>query len=167
MEVENSSLFLPWYNFELIEHLQSYLKPEMNIFEYGIGFSSLFYAEKKCTVYGVETRLSWKNKVETLAKENDLNERINIELCENVANFHKAVLKYDKIFDVIVVDSIQRLACLKAAKSVYKKGLIILDNSERPNLSEAKNIMAGFNLLEFEGKRPHDAKTSSALVFFK
>jgi hypothetical protein len=167
MEVENSSLFLPWYNFKLIEYLNAYLKNDMVIFEYGVGFSSLFYAGKKCTVYGVETRIEWKKKIEDLAKENDLCGKIQIQHCNDIVNFHKAVLKYDKIFDVIVVDSIQRLACLKAAKSVYKKGLVILDNSERPNLSEAKNIMAGFNFLEFEGKRPHDAKTSSALVFFK
>jgi hypothetical protein len=167
MEVENSSLFLPWYNFKLIEHLQSYLKPEMNIFEYGSGFSSLFYAQNGCTVYGVETRIEWKKKIEDLAKENDLNERINIELCENVENFYKAILQYEKIFDVIIVDSIQRLACLKEAKFVYIKGLIILDNSERLNLIDAKNIMMGFDFIEFQGKRPHDENESSALVFFK
>lgn len=166
MEVENSSTFLPWYNFQLIEYLNSYLKSNMVIFEYGVGFSSLFYAQKNCTVCGVETRMEWKNKIANLAKENGLSERINIKLCENITNFHKMIFEYDFEFDVMVVDSIQRLACLESAKSVYKKGLIILDNSERENLQNAKNIMTGFEYLEFEGKRPHDGKTSKATVYF-
>ena len=167
MQVENSSLFLPWYNFNLIEYLNSYLKSNMVIFEYGIGFSSLFYAQKNCNVYGIETRIEWLERVQSLAKKHNLEGKIAISHCQDIPNFHKSLLNFNIDFDVIVIDSIQRLACLEIAKQKYQKGLIVLDNSERPNLKEAKNIMHGFNFLEFEGKRPNDDKTSSALVFFK
>ena len=167
MQVENSSLFLPWYNAPLIEYLHNYLKPEMNIFEYGCGFSSLFYAQKGCTVYGVETKREWSQKINILAKEHKLQDRMNIRICTEIQNFYKSILSYDVIFDVIIIDSIQRLACLEVAKSVYKKGIIILDNTERPNLQNAKNIMNGFKFLEFEGERPSDVKVSKSLVFLK
>lgn len=167
MQAENSPHFLPWYNFPLIEFVKSQIEHDMNIFEYGCGFSTLFYAQNGCNVYGIETRQEWIEKVRTLAEMNNIETKINVNLCEKIADFHKAALEYHIKFDIIAVDSIQRLACLEAAKSIYNGGFIILDNSERPNLQNAKNTMEGFKFLEFHGKRPHDEGTSSALVFYK
>lgn len=167
MQDENSRCFLPWYNVPLTEFIQSYIKPSMNIFEYGCGFSTLFYAQQSCNVYGIETRSAWIEKIQILAKQNNIDDKIHIKLCETISNFHRSILKYDITFNLTIIDSIQRMACLETVKSLYKSGTIILDNSERTNLQNAKNLMKGFQFLEFHGTRLHDQNTTSALVFYK
>jgi hypothetical protein len=60
--------------------------------------------------------------------------------------------------------------CLETAVNFCKStGIILLDNSERDNLKNAKNKMlnAGFHAIEFSGNGPMRTDISFATVFFK
>ena len=138
----------------------------MNIFEYGCGFSTLFYAQKQCTVYSVETNDEWSDKISTIAKEHNLAENINIKLCKP-HEVPQAICEYNTSFNIIIVDSLHRIECLKNAKEVYCGGIIILDNSERENLQTANNIMSNFEHETFEGEGVNRSGTSQATVFWK
>ncbi len=167
-----SNLILPWYNFPLINFIQSYIKPQMNIFEFGTGISSIFYAHNGCNIYGVEANIEWLTKVQILAKEKNLSNRISIEFCKKSHEIASYLAKVpqnngcDIEFDAIIIDSYNRIECLAEAKKFYKKGIIILDNSERENLKEAKKVMKNFDYLHFKGNGLNRDGESESLVFF-
>jgi hypothetical protein len=164
--MQDGNSFLPWYNFALIEFLNSYIKPNINVFEYGCGFSTLFYAQKQCNVYCVETKLEWIDNITKLACKYGLTDKINIKFCKP-HEMPKQIFESHIEFNVIIIDSLHRIECLKQAKKVYKKGVIILDNSERDNLQEAEKLMHGFECRIFEGHGVNREDTSQAKVFFK
>lgn len=157
--------FKPWYNFPLVEFLDAYIQPNMNIFEYGCGFSTLYYAQKKCNVYGVESSSTWLEKTTQLAQKHNLNQYISIIKCK-ANDMPKQIHQFNVNFDIIIVDSHHRLECLMETKKT-NCGMIILDNSERESLQKANNIMTGFEIKVFTGNGFNRKGTSEAKVFLK
>ena len=51
--------FLPWYNSEVINFLNNYLTNKMDVFEYGGGNSTLYYAGKVASVSTIEAKTEW------------------------------------------------------------------------------------------------------------
>ena len=145
--------FLPWYNAEVINFLNHHLTNKMDVFEYGGGNSTLYYANKVASVSTIETRKEWLDFV----LKNATTQNIEIKLPNTIANFANEIENFQKrIFDIIVVDSRDRAKCLiKSVNYIKKDGLIILDNSERENLSSAKSQMReiGFKEQVFSGVR--------------
>ena len=168
MQVNSSLQILPWYNYPLIAFLESYIKPSMNIFEFGTGFSTIFYAQNNCKVFGVECNVEWIEKVQELAKMYNIEENIAIEFCPKSHEIARYIKNIDELieFDAIVIDSYNRIECLEEAKKRGAK-VIILDNSERPNLEHAFEIMQGFEVLHFKGEGPNRNGVSESLVFHK
>ncbi len=168
MQVNSSLQVLPWYNYPLITFLESYIKPSMNIFEFGMGFSTIFYAQNNCKVFGVECNAEWIEKVQELAKMYNIEQNISIEFCQKSHEIARYIKNIDESieFDAIVIDSYNRIECLEEAKK-RGAGIIILDNSERPNLEHACEIMHDFDVLKFKGEGPNRSGVSEALVFHK
>lgn len=164
--MQDGKSFLPWYNFPLIEFLNSYIKPNMNIFEYGCGYSTLFYAQKDCNVYSVETKKEWIEKIQTLAIKNNLYHKIHITQ-SNPHKFPQMIHQYEINFDIIIIDSYHRLSCLTEAKMKNSNSIIILDNSERENLQKADIIMQEFQCKIFEGNGVNRETSSQAKVFYR
>ena len=140
----------------------------MNIFEFGTGFSTIFYAQNNCKVFGVECNVEWIEKVQELAKMYNIEENIAIEFCPKSHEIARYIKNIDELieFDAIVIDSYNRIECLEEAKKRGAK-VIILDNSERPNLEHACEIMQGFEVLHFKGEGPNRSGVSESLVFHK
>ncbi|MFT4967179.1 MAG: hypothetical protein ACI9CD_000176 [Candidatus Deianiraeaceae bacterium] len=161
--MQEGNTFIPWYNDQLVDFLSAYLKEGMEVFEYGCGYSTLFYAQKSCNVYASETRQEWVTEINTIAQKNNLINNINIQII-HPTEFPQSILCNRVQYNVIAVDSIRRLECLKCAKSSCN-GIIILDNSERENLQQADCIMQGFQYKVFEGRGVNREGTSQAKVY--
>jgi|GEM_PF-2971260 len=172
---------LPWYNQASIDFLESN-KPLLcnyNIFEYGLGYSTIYYSHFVKSITGVETRMEWHNLVNaSLPKKQNENLRLNLQLISPnlVHNFADSIeelffcYKFDKSF--IIIDSNQRAKCLEksTAFALQNQGLnvvIMLDNSERLNLQApiegAKNL--GFFTKTFSSARPSDGLVSHSTFF--
>jgi hypothetical protein len=54
---------LPWMNYPFIDFLSKRLYPEMEIFEYGAGYSSLYFANRVGKVISVEYNKEWYDKI--------------------------------------------------------------------------------------------------------
>src|SRR5207253_3435163 len=52
-------LELPWFSYAAIDFLQSYLRSEMQVFEFGSGGSTLFFAQQCKSVTSVEDNAHW------------------------------------------------------------------------------------------------------------
>src|SRR5207248_5255473 len=56
---ERAELELPWFSYAAIDFLKSYLRNEMQVFEFGSGGSTLFFAQYCKSVASVEDNAHW------------------------------------------------------------------------------------------------------------
>ena len=159
--------FIPWYNYSVIDFLNEKLTHEMSVFEFGCGYSTLFYAKRCGRVYSVDVKKDWIIKIETeLLAKNYIN--AEIFLIEN--NFSESIDKVEEKFDIIAIDSEDRLACsITAYYNLAKNGVIILDNSERENYVAIFDFFAerGFKSLTFTGIGSLRYEKSSTTIFYR
>ena len=159
--------FIPWYNYSVIDFLNEKLTQEMSVFEFGCGYSTLFYAKKCGRVYSVDTKKDWIIKIETeLFAKNYIN--AEIFLIEN--NFSESIDKVEEKFDIIAIDSEDRLACsITAYYNLAKNGIVILDNSERENYVVIFDFFyeRGFKSLTFTGIGSLRYEKSSTTIFYR
>lgn len=148
--------FLPWMNYEAISHLKKILHKEMLVFEYGSGYSTIFFALRTKKIVSIEHNHNWYLNVKSIFNKNKI-ENIEYKLIEpelldeqSVKNrdftdfnlfftsdeeyknykfeaYVKEIDNYpDKFFDLIVIDGRARPACIKHSLAKVKSDGIIL-----------------------------------------
>jgi predicted O-methyltransferase YrrM len=140
----------------------------MNIFEYGSGYSTLFFAKYCNNVISSEAREKWRDLTTNLASENGL-ENININLVPK-HEFVQSISSHDRKFDIIIVDSEFRNDCITISTDfITEDGIIILDNSERSELYKSLDYMKskGFKNIEFMGIKPNSDMPSRTTIFYR
>ena len=160
---------IPWYTYPAIEYLSQFDYADKKIFEFGCGYSSLFWANRALKVVSVEDNPQW------FAEWRKSFNKSNLEIRwrdEDEAYFN-AILEKDELYDVIAVDGKCRAYCAATAvKKLAKGGIIILDDSDRINTSaeyvKAVEILKSANLLQvdFYGFCPMNNYTKTTSVFF-
>ncbi len=136
-------LELPWISYGAIDFLKEFVRPDMSVFEYGSGGSTLFFARRAAAVTSTEDNRLWMDKVAQRLAQLGLNNAL-FQYHEfdfkQPANFkHSRYLHSipDKKFDIIVVDGTEeaidvRSICFQhAEKFVRNGGIIIVDDSWR------------------------------------
>jgi len=157
---------LPWITYPAIEFLRRRIQPGMSVFEYGSGGSTIWWANRVREVISVEHDQEWFERV-----REDLSSRATI--CqidlEYGGAYAKEIQKYQSRFDIVVVDGRDRVNCLKNCISALKcSGVVILDNSDRPEYAEGFNFMRtnGFRHIEFVGLSPIvNIKTETSIFY--
>src|SRR5205085_3754312 len=56
-------LELPWFSYGAIDFLEKFLRPEMRVFEFGSGGSTIFFARRCANVKSVEDHPDWAARV--------------------------------------------------------------------------------------------------------
>src|SRR5438270_5199052 len=142
-------LEVPWFSYAAIDFLEDFLKPHMQVFEYGSGGSTIFFARRLKSVYSVEDNLRWFELVTRRLEEKELH-NVTLKLCpfdfQRAQGFEHSEYLHaipDERFDVIVVDGSEewtqvRPACFEKAEARVKAGgIIIVDDSWRyPDLRQ-------------------------------
>lgn len=123
---------LPWYTYPAIEYLSQFDYTDKKIFEYGCGYSSLFWARRAQKVISIEDNLDYFNKWSANFKEANL----DIRWRDEGDIYENAIFEDNDVYDVIVIDGKRRFQCAEAAiKKIANGGMIILDDSDRINTS--------------------------------
>jgi len=156
---------LPWLNYSCIDFLGSFLaQRSANIFEWGSGYSTLFFKEYASKVYSVEDNKEWFDTVNNLAGD-----KRNLELLyrpSKAAYLNEIAGR----FDLIVIDGSHRSECIVLApKFIKSDGVILLDNSDDHNLESAILELegTGFYSISFTGLIPSYAYKNVSTVFFR
>jgi len=158
---------LPWITYPAIEFLSQFDFSEASIFEWGSGFSTLWWTKRCARIASVESNASWvpyikkllPPKVELLVTPMDENAEI-AALTEHHTTHH----------DVFVIDNFgpYRRACAEAAAMrLNDGGLIILDNSDQCLNACATLRRYGFSQVDFTGFVPGNGYAHSTSFFFK
>lgn len=151
---------LPWMTYDAIDFLSSICRPDMTVFEWGSGGSTLFFSRRCHHVTTVEHDSQWSallaGKLKELSVNNvDFKEVPGEEIVDwaerdfrdsdsfvssdrnsiglSYEKYVKAIDEYPgNYFDIVVVDGRARNCCIKRAISHVKKGgYLVVDNTDR------------------------------------
>ncbi|HMR18622.1 MAG TPA: FkbM family methyltransferase, partial [Sphingobacterium sp.] len=158
---------IPWLTYSFLDFLDGRLHNDMTLFEYGSGNSTLFFAKHVKYVRSIEHDRAWYDKVKTSAPENVMISHIPME---NISDYERAITLEPQLYDIILIDGRRRVACLKnAVDQLSERGVIILDDSEREEYSEAFTFLQerGFKHLPFSGIAIGAIHNKSTTVFYR
>ncbi len=139
----------------------------MRLFEYGSGYSTLFYARRVQTVTAVEGDKKWLNKL-----KNQLPENADVFFCpEDIdGKYCRSIRDKSVPFDVVVVDGRDRIHCLQQCLDrLSSRGVVVLDDAQRPEYRTGIDWMTdrGFKHLSLEGLRPNGFEADRVSFFYR
>ncbi|MDM5272404.1 hypothetical protein PGH07_09455 [Sulfurovum sp. zt1-1] len=167
MPIDKDGNPLPWVTYSFIDFITDRLNSTMNIFEYGSGNSTLWYAKKVNDVTSVEHDKLWYEKIKKLMPKNVSMNYQSLKYDDEYCRFANTI---DRKFDIVIVDGRDRVNCIKNSLfSLKESGVIVLDDSERPYYQEGINhlLSNGFKKIDFWGISPGLFYKKSTTLFYK
>lgn len=171
-------LELPWFSYGAIDFLESHLRPDMTVYEYGSGGSTLFFARRTATVVSVENDADWLAAVdERLHREGLANVELKHASFDSPGEDRFAESPFAQALphipaDVVVVDSYdydvwtrrpRRPQLMPGARVRVKPGgIVVLDDSWRYPELWCNDPSAR----TFRGLGPARLPVTSTTVFF-
>jgi len=158
---------LPWLTYSFIDFMAGRLSKEFNVFEFGSGNSTLFFANRVKQVRSVEHNSEWYNKLKGKIPGNS---NLILSKSDNSEDYIAVLKQSNTKFDLIIIDGIHRVdCCLYVSNFLTDKGVIILDDSEREQYSEGiKYLMEeGFKKVDFWGIPPGMVIRKCTTIFYK
>lgn len=158
---------IPWMNYAMVEFLERRLQPQYRVFEYGSGFSTLYFKDKVREIVSLEYDEEWFRHLQKRLKD-----------CKNVKlryepvgpDYVGAAPQSGQAYDLIIVDGRERSACVKAGlQALTPGGVLLLDDSDREEyqggFAEAKK--AGFRALTISGIKPFSFTREESTLFYR
>ena len=142
---------IPWLSLPIVDFLGERLKSDMDVFEYGAGNSTLYFAPKVNSVDSVEHEAAWVN---ILKPSLPSNATIFHESLDNGKAYAEKSTTTGKKYDIILIDGRDRVACCKACLQARKSnGIILYDDSQRDRYQEGVRLLMqqGCKRLDFWG----------------
>jgi hypothetical protein len=171
--------YIPWFTYPAIEALKNWDLSDKRVFEYGSGYSTLFWASHSREVISVEHNPEWHEKISRLVPGNarillaPIDEAKNEyhPSAESRLEFARYAESIDGIFQVIVIDdyarSRVRYQCAQAAlPHLDKNGLIILDNSDWLPATAMWLRQSGLIEVDLSGPVPGNPHHQTTSFFF-
>jgi hypothetical protein len=166
LPIDGAGRPLPWYTYPAIEWLAARLQPSDTVFEFGAGWSTLWYSERVREVSAVEHDPAWFYQISKSIGPN-VRLRLATSSGDEIGNLYQGgeVSEYVVTienhprahFDVIVVDGMERVACACAAVPHLKQdGILIFENSDLPMYQEGLERVGrmGLGRIDFHGFYP-------------
>jgi len=158
---------LPWVTYSYIYFISDRLDDSMDVFEFGLGNSTLWYANKVNKVTSIEHDKKWYEKFKQMVPSNVT---IHYEKLATNGQYSKYGGSTMKKYDIIVVDGRDRVNCLKRAVDAIKEiGVIILDDSHRKEYLDGVNFLldCGYRKIDFWGITPGFMSHNCTTIFYK
>lgn len=158
---------IPWFTYPIISFLEYRLNKKMNLFEYGCGNSTLFFAQRVKSIISVEHNNQWYNQIKTTLPKNA---NLVFQNLEYGKEYSKQVLIGKKKYNLIIIDGRDRNNCIKnSVTALTKDGVIVFDNSQLVDYKIGMDFLAqkGFKRLDFWGQIPIAAHENCTSIFYK
>jgi hypothetical protein len=165
--VDRNGNALPWFTYPALFFLQKRIVPEMHVFEYGCGGSTLWWSQRVARVISCEHDLEWLHLIKERAPANV---RFIHRALTPEGSYTGAILEYPAQFDIVVIDGRQRVQCAKnSLTALVERGVLIWDNTDRFRYKEGIDFLinSGFKHLDFAGDGPINAFRSCTSIFYR
>jgi hypothetical protein len=153
---------IPWYTYPAIEYINQLDFSEKVIFEYGSGYSTLYWAQRCQRLVSVEDDHAWFTKISSKLPSKVYHQYLP-ERKEYVSSIHGI----KENLDVVIVDGSYRYECVREAiKKITENALILLDNSDW--YPEVAKFLRDSNLIQVDmaGFGPINGYTWTTSFFF-
>lgn len=183
----------PWMNFRVIEWLESTLKSEMRVFEYGSGGSTLFLSKRVAEVVSIEHDEGfYEFMVQRFQREgvsnctyvlsppkpmeagvvppygsNSFTSDWPAQRTMSFESYVKTIDDYpDGSFDLVTVDGRARPSCaLRALPKIKNGGWLLVDNMERARYAIIRDLLAHHQSVDFFGVVPYEVRAQRTTVW--
>jgi precorrin-6B methylase 2 len=158
---------LPFIVYPAIEFLRRRIRPDMEVFEYGSGASTLWWAARVKRVVSCEHDPGWYRKISAGAPANAT---LLLQELDDRESYPRRILEFHEAFDVVVIDGRERVHCAHHCLGALKPGGVILwDNSDREKYESGYRFLQehGFRRLEFVGLGPIVNEKSETSIFYR
>lgn len=165
MAVDAKGLPIPWYTYPAIEYLNSFDFKNCDVFEFGSGNSSLYWAGRARSVCSVEDNQEWFQ----ITSQRKLANQTVIHRADE-RGYVKSLPEQGKQFEIIVVDGSWRKGCVvEALRCLKDGGMIVLDNSDRVIEKDCGRLLRdqGLIQMDFSGFGPINGYCWSTSIFMK
>lgn len=158
---------IPWMNYAMVEFLEKRLQPHFTIFEYGSGYSTLYFKDRVKHIVSLEYDKKWYHHLQKRLKGST-----NVSLrYEPVGEAYiNAAPQSGSNYDFIMVDGRERSACVKAGlQALTPEGVLLLDDSDRAEYQGgfAEAEKAGFRALTLSGIKPFSFTREESTLFYR
>ena len=165
--MDHQGNLIPWLNFGIVNFLNDRLHKDLNMFEYGSGFSTRFYADRIKHVTSVEHDKAWFDHV-----KEDMPDNVALlyQSYDDSGDYSKKIQTTGQQFDIVMVDGRDRVNCIKQSiASLTERGTLFLDDSQREKYQDGIDFMLqhGFRVLHFEGMKPKGTGMNRTSVFYR
>lgn len=169
---DDQGLALPWMTYPFIEFIGPQLNCKQQIFEFGCGSSTFYFAKKVAKVVSLETNAKWCEIMKIKLRELNINNVEIILMTDGLENseYENYIKNSAQKFNFIIVDSLKRYECVKNSYEFLKPGgALILDDSERKGYKKIFEFMEekSFVKQDFPGIAPGQFKLKNTTLFQK
>jgi FkbM family methyltransferase len=119
---------IPWLTYPAIEYLNSLDFSQCSIFEFGSGYSTLFWMKRAKEIVSVEHDKEWYEKIKPMIDSN-----VSYLLKQNEFDYVNTLTNFNRKFDVYVIDGRWRAKCIQKVLEHIKSfggDMLIFDNSD-------------------------------------
>lgn len=158
---------IPWYTYSSIFYLEPKVSSSMIVFEFGSGYSTLWWAKRVERVIAVEHNLEWFNLMTPKLPNN-----ATIIFKEQGDNYFNYIDTLDIKFDIIAIDGYaggRYKSTLPALRNITDAGVFVLDNADadyaKANYDDL--ISAGYIAIDFTGMGAINNSFWCTSIFYK
>jgi precorrin-6B methylase 2 len=158
---------LPWINYPAIEFLARRARPDMSVFEYGCGHSTLWWAARVREVVACDHDRDWLERIRPRAPRNVTLRHVPLEYG---GEYCRTAAADPGRYDIVVIDGRDRVNCARHAVTALKPGgVIVWDNTDREEYRPGIEALAaaGFRRIEFTGMPPGLNEKLETSVFYR
>lgn len=166
MPVDAAGRLLPHYTYSCIEFLEPRIEEGFEVFEYGCGYSTLWWAERVKRVVSCEHSREWYDRIGSIKPANV---RLLLRGLQECGGYLDAI-EGEGLFDVIIIDGRERVDCAAHATGALKQGgIIIWDDTERDKYRRGYKYLEseGFRRLDFWGMGPVNIEKWCTTVWYR
>jgi len=125
---------IPWMNYPVIRFLEDRLRSDFNLFEYGSGNSTSFFAARVRFVTSVEYDRAWLELVESKLPTNA---KLVFQSADVDGAYCRTITVSGEKYDVVIIDGRDRVNCVRqAVHCLSSRGVILLDDSQRARYAD-------------------------------
>lgn len=165
--VDGAGQPLPYITYAAIAFLERRVRPDMSVFEFGSGASTLWWAGQVASVVSCEHNAEWHRAIAAKAPGNVM---MVYHPLEYGGAYAKAIGQFQSHFDIVSIDGRDRVNCaLNCLGALKRDGVIIWDNSDREAYEPGYRFLKehGFRRIDFVGMAPITNEKSQTSIFYR